>query len=93
MRKTDETSISGLHVSVAENNEINAETLEEHLDCEGVICDAARDGKEVFEKFQQCKEGEYDFIFMDVQMPIMNGYEATRAIRACSYCESKTIKQ
>lgn len=84
-------SIKGLKVLAAEDNEINAEILLELLDIEEVQCDIAEDGKQALEKFEQSAEGQYDIIFMDVQMPIMNGYEATRAIRACKHPQAKTI--
>ncbi len=91
--KKQETDISlhGLRVLAAEDNEINAEILQELLDFEGVICDIVGDGKEALDKFSSSKPGSYDFIFMDVQMPVMNGYESTRAIRACGHEEAKTI--
>ena len=84
-------SLEGMKILVAEDNEINAEILQELLDIEGATCDIANDGKAVLEKFKASKVGQYDFIFMDIQMPIMNGYEATRAIRDCSHPEAKSI--
>ena len=88
---SDEISIEGLKVLAAEDNEINAEILAELLSDEGVTCDIAHNGRECFEKFKDSKPGTYDIIFMDVQMPVMNGYEATVAIRACDHPEAKTI--
>ncbi|MBD5131967.1 MAG: response regulator [Clostridiales bacterium] len=87
----DELSIAGLNVLAAEDNEINAEILCELLDAEGVTCDIAVNGKEAFEMFVASKPNQYDLIFMDVQMPVMNGYEATRAIRACEHSRAATI--
>ena len=84
-------SIEGLKVLAAEDNEINAEILEELLADEGVVCDIAHNGREALEKFSGSEKGHYDLILMDVQMPVMNGYEATRAIRACGHPEAKTI--
>ncbi len=87
----NEHSMAGLKVLAAEDNEINAEILLELLDIEDVTCDVASDGKQVLEKFENSQPGQYDFIFMDVQMPVMNGYEATRAIRACKHPDAKKI--
>lgn len=84
-------SISGMKFLAAEDNEINAEILEELLDIEGATCKIASNGQEALEAFTASKPGEYDMIFMDVQMPVMNGYEATRAIRSSSHPEAKTI--
>ena len=75
----------------AEDNEINAEILTELLSDEGVVCDIAHNGREALEMFEKSEPGQYDIIFMDVQMPVMNGYEATRAIRACAHENAKTI--
>ena len=76
---------------VAEDNELNAEILTELLDMEGARCEVAADGRQALELFQHSEPGHYDMIFMDVQMPVMNGYEAARAIRACDHPEAKTI--
>ena len=84
-------AISGLKVLAAEDNEINAEILTELLEIEGVVCDIACNGKEALDKFESSSSGAYDVIFMDVQMPVMNGYEATRAIRDCNHPEARTI--
>lgn len=84
-------SINGLKVLAAEDNEINAEILIELMDIEGVECDIAKNGQIAVEKFENSEVGRYDLIFMDVQMPIMDGYAATRAIRAGNHPEAKTI--
>lgn len=89
--QNENVSIAGLKVLAAEDNEINAEILTELLEIEDVKCDIASDGKEALEKFENSKPGQYDIIFMDVQMPVMNGYEATRAIRACKHKDAKRI--
>ena len=89
--KLENISLSGLKVLAAEDNEINAEILMELLDMEGVTCEIACNGKEALEKFEKSKPEQYDFIFMDVQMPIMNGYEATAAIRKCNHPRAKDI--
>lgn len=75
-------SISGMKFLCAEDNELNAEILEELLKYEGAECVICENGKEVVETYKQSKPGEYDMILMDIQMPIMNGYEATRMIRS-----------
>lgn len=77
-------SIEGLHILAAEDNALNAEILAEFLDMDGAICTMVHDGKEAVEAFEAASPGEYDLILMDVQMPVMNGYDATRAIRSSS---------
>ena len=88
---SENLSISGINVLAAEDNEINAEILIELLQDEGVTCEVAPNGQEALEKFKASKPGKYDIIFMDVQMPVMNGYEATMAIRASDHPCAKTI--
>ena len=75
-------SLRGLRFLAAEDNEINAEILSEILTMEGACCEIVENGRLVVERFAKAKEGEFDAILMDVQMPVMNGYDATRAIRA-----------
>lgn len=90
--KAKETAtIAGIKALAAEDNDINAEILIELLKDEGVTCDVASNGQEVLERFQASRNGDYDVIFMDVQMPVMNGYEATIAIRNCDHPCAKTI--
>ena len=67
---------------MAEDNEVNAEILVELLDIEGADCEVVSNGQLAVERFARAREGEFDAILMDVQMPVMNGYEATRQIRA-----------
>ncbi len=76
---------------VAEDNELNAEILTAILDMEGAKCELAANGQEAVEMFQASEPGYYDMILMDIQMPVMNGYEATRIIRACEHPEACTI--
>ena len=78
----DVESLEGLHFLAAEDNEINAEILVEILEFEGASCEVVSDGKQALERFCQQPPGAFDAILMDVQMPVMNGYDATRAIRA-----------
>ena len=75
----------------AEDNELNAEILTELLKIEGAECTICENGEEILKAFEQSAPGDYDMILMDVQMPVMNGYEATRAIRRSSHELAKTI--
>ncbi len=83
--------LEGLHFLAAEDNEINAEILTEILSMEGADCEIAENGKIALERFMKAKEGEFDAILMDVQMPVMNGYEATKAIRALNRKDAEKI--
>lgn len=90
--KADESNcLSGLHFLVAEDNEINAEILSELLNIEGAVCEIVENGQLALERFSCADAEEYDAILMDVQMPIMNGYVATRKIRALERTDAKTI--
>lgn len=73
--------LKGMRFLCAEDNELNAEILMELLKIEGAECTICENGKRVLEAFEQSAPGDYDMILMDVQMPVMNGYEATKAIR------------
>ena len=83
--------MDGLLFLVAEDNALNAEILTELLDIEGAKCDVAPNGQKAVELFEASRPGQYDMVLMDVQMPVMNGYEATRAIRASSHPDARTI--
>lgn len=74
-------SLEGLHFLAAEDNEINAEILTEVLKMEGASCEIVENGRLAVERFRQAAKGEFDAILMDVQMPVMNGYDAAKAIR------------
>lgn len=87
--KQSTTGKEGLHVNikgkkilVVEDNKLNAEIVTDMLDDEGAIIDVAEDGDVAVDKLRDMKEGQYDLVLMDVQMPKMNGYEATKAIRS-----------
>ena len=83
--------LKGMRFLCAEDNELNAEILMELLKIEGAECTICENGKRVLEAFEQSAPGDYDMILMDVQMPVMNGYEATKAIRGSSHELAMTI--
>ena len=92
--ETDEQNdniLLGMRFLCAEDNELNAEILTELLKIEGAECTICENGEKVLEAFEQSAPGDYDMILMDVQMPVMNGYEATKAIRSSSHELAKTI--
>ena len=72
----------GRHILLVEDNELNSEIAVEILNEYGFLVDTAENGAEAVEKVQHSKPGDYDLVLMDVQMPVMNGYEATKQIRA-----------
>ena len=71
----------GKHILLAEDNELNAEIAMELLKEEGFLIDWVKDGQECFDKLEEADEGYYDLILMDIQMPILNGYDTTAKIR------------
>ncbi len=87
----ESTILEGMRFLAAEDNEINAEILTELLKMKGAFCDIAQNGEKAVEMFEKSQDGFYDMILMDVQMPVMNGYEATRRIRESSHPRSKEI--
>ena len=87
----DSNILQGMRFLCAEDNVINAEILTELLKIEGAKCTICENGERVLETFERSVPGEYDMILMDVQMPVMNGYEATKAIRRSSHELAKKI--
>ena len=85
------SSLEGMHFLAAEDNEINAEILEELLDMEGADCEIVENGQLAVERFERSAEGEFDAILMDVQMPVMNGHDATKEIRALKRSDATKI--
>ncbi|MDO5417340.1 MAG: response regulator [Lachnospiraceae bacterium] len=83
--------LAGKHFLAAEDHEINAEILQELLHMKGADVDIAENGRKAVEMFEQSRPGQYDAIFMDIQMPVMSGYEAARQIRACGHPDAKEI--
>ena len=83
--------LEGKKFLVAEDNVINAEMMREFLKSEGALCDIAKDGMAAVNAFSHSVKGQYDLIFMDVQMPNMDGYEATKAIRQLKHPDAKDI--
>ena len=87
----DDASLEGMMFLCAEDNALNAEILTELLHMEGADCRICENGALVVEAFEQAEPGDYDMILMDVQMPVMNGYQATAAIRNGSNPLGRTI--
>ena len=83
--------LQGMHFLCAEDNAINAEILRSLLEMSGADCTIYSDGAQLVQAFAAVQPGQYDMILMDVQMPVMNGYDATRAIRAGANPLGRTI--
>lgn len=87
----DETAFADWHFLLAEDNAINQEIAVELLGAYGARIDTAENGKQAFERFAASPPGYYNAVLMDIQMPLMNGYEATRKIRTCGHPQAKSI--
>ena len=90
-RDVSEKSIKGLHILLAEDNELNMEIAEFVLQNEGAEVSKAWNGEETVELFRKSESGEFDAILMDIMMPVMNGYEATKMIRSLDREDAKVI--
>jgi CheY-like chemotaxis protein len=83
--------LTGMKILLVEDNELNTEIAKEILEDEGILVTVAENGKQAYEAFTLAPPGRFDVILMDVMMPVMNGYEATKAIRESNHPEAKTI--
>ena len=90
-KEVSEKSIKGLHILLAEDNELNMEIAEFMLQNEGADVIKAWNGQEAVELFRKSEPGEFDVILMDIMMPVMNGYEATKMIRSLDREDAKEI--
>ena len=90
-KDVSEKSIKGLHILLAEDNELNMEIAEFMLQNEGADVTKAWNGQEAVELFRKSEPGEFDVILMDIMMPVMNGYEATKMIRSLDREDAKEI--
>ena len=86
-----EASIRGMHILLAEDNELNMEIAEFMLQNEGAVVTKAWNGQEAVELFEKSRSGEIDVILMDIMMPVMNGYEATKMIRSLDREDAKEV--
>ena len=89
--ETEENGLNGKRVLLAEDMEINAEILTDLLDMEGISAEHAENGQIAVEMFASHPENYYDAVLMDVRMPVMDGLEATRALRALDRPDAKTV--
>ena len=86
-----DNSLRGMRFLCAEDNALNAEILEAIMDMQGASCVVYPNGAELVKAFADVKPDEFDAILMDVQMPVMNGYEAMKAIRSSGHPMAETI--
>ena len=90
-KEVSEKSIKGLHILLAEDNELNMEIAEFMLQNEGADVSKAWNGQEAVELFRNSEPGEFDVILMDIMMPVMDGYEAAKMIRSLDREDAKKI--
>ena len=88
---SDGKSIKGMHILLAEDNELNMEIAEFVLQNEGAVVTKAWNGQEAVERFKKSEPGEFDAILMDIMMPVMNGLDAAKAIRELSRPDAPTV--
>lgn len=86
-----ESVLKGRNILIAEDNELNADILAELVELRGATYQLAENGRAALRLFEKAKPGEFDAIFMDIQMPVMDGYEATKAIRRCANPDGRTV--
>lgn len=87
----EEEDLRGYHFLLVEDNEINSEILGELLQMRGATFTVRTDGLQAVNEFCSAEPGTYDAIFMDIQMPVMNGYEATRKIRSLDHPDAESV--
>jgi signal transduction histidine kinase len=87
----ESVQLQGMKVLLVEDNDLNMEIAEEILKEEGIIVTEAKNGEIAYQKFVDSRPGDFDMILMDVMMPVMNGYDATRAIRSADHPQAKRI--
>ena len=90
-KDVSEKSIKGLHILLAEDNELNMEIAEFVLQNEGAVVTKAWNGQKAVDIFRKSRPGEFDAILMDIMMPVMNGYEAAKMIRSLDREDAKVI--
>ena len=90
-RNVSEKSIKGLHILLVEDNELNMEISKFVLQNGGADVTKAWNGQEAVELFRKSESGTFDAILIDIMMPVMNGYEATKMIRSLDREDAKTI--
>lgn len=88
---TVEIDLKGMHFLVAEDNQLNIEIISAILESEGATCDIAENGQIAVDRFTSAPSHTYDAVLMDVMMPVLNGYDATRMIRTSGHPEAQSI--
>ncbi len=91
LEKLETENFHGSQALLVEDNDINAEIAEEIFKMIGLSVERVENGKEALDRMTQVEDGYYDIVFMDIQMPVMNGYEAARAIRALDRTYTKSV--